>query len=517
MAEDIEKTLKKYDTVVDYFLWKSREETMLGRVFISPSLLDQRVTMNLTTLEGQAEIVYNVFMYRLAKWRWNMVKVNESIVLTPTPPPAFSSLLSQKERLEGMIKSGLASAAQAVADYELLKHDERKYREILDYFERAKEDEHVLRALFVDRVDAYTGEGYSMISMAKRWPTIISDFIKMKSEWKDTETIRKELKVSQAEAVVLKTKNELFKEWKARFFPDVKERYERLKVLLKSREKSIYEYRNWLKPYIAKLKVIREAPEIQPSTIDFHDPTKFAHTPSGLVSANFWIWRGCTPEEVGKPLMVSGWGEVPLYDDWVKENIPLLEQKYDLDINDKIVKNVIASATGKTHTVAHKKSVGGNVIALYPAPKIDERYIYYTLIDLDYRCEYKKASTGPMVMEDQYWDFNTFFISKNFLLFMLLELWCLEQKFNREIDEIIGISEAGREKGKEKKEDKKNLKSRLKRRLSPLGKYFIRQGPYEINIAERISKEFGTYAGAEVAELRNLIKETAYRISGQSP
>jgi hypothetical protein len=533
--------LKDYPTVVDYFLWEARKKKgIFGEVVISPALIDQIVTLNPVCLEGQAEIIYNVFIYRVFKWHWWAEKVDEIITLTPTPPPAFAPLMAQKERLEATIKQGLASAMQAVADYELLKHDERKYKEILDYFRMGEKDEHVLRALYVDRVDAYMGEGYSMISMAKRWPTIIGDFLKMKSEWKDVETIRKNLHVTTAEANVLKTKNELFKEWKKLFFPDVRERYARIKNLVESRKRSVDEYREWLKPYLSKLKMIREAAEIEDAAAGLTDVTKFSFTPQGEVRAKLWFWKGVKPEEVGQPLIISGWGEVPYYDDWVKEHIIALEAKYDVDLTEKEILGILDAFRKGGHSLAGKRT---DVFAVYPAPRLDDRFLYYSFIDLDYVCQYKKGSTGPMVVEDQYWHFHPFLLSKNFMFFALLELEYKKKRFAKEIEKLIGVTteeekileevkkeypESGEKiEGKKKESFKQkwskiklslsNKKKKFKKSVRPLLRFFVKPGPYEINVGERISKTYGLYFGAEIAGLRDLIKETAYRLSGQRP
>ncbi|MEE9323911.1 MAG: hypothetical protein V3U72_05210 [Candidatus Aenigmarchaeota archaeon] len=535
------KKLKPYETVVDYFLEQARDTAgIYGDVLVSPALLDQIVTLNPVTLEGQAEIIYNIFIYRVAKWHYNVEKADEYIKVTPTAPPAFAPLVSQKERLEGHVKSGLASAAQAVADYELMKHDERKYREILDYFKMGKKDEHVLRALYVDRVDAYTGEGYSMVTMAKRWPTIISDFIKMKSAWMEVDTIKGKLKVSKAEAVVLKTKNELFVEWKRLFFPDVRDRYVRIKNLLESRKRSIHEYREWLKPHLNKLKRIREQSEIEDAASDLTEITKLMFTPQGEVEAKLWFWKPIRPEEMGKPVIVSGWGEVPMFDDWVKENIMLLEAKYDVEFTEEEFETWMKAWKGGGRLYAKRREL----LAVHPGPAIDERFNYYFFIDLDYVCQYKKGSTGPMVIEDQYWHFNPFLVSKNFMLLALLELEFKKKRLREEIERLIGVTTEEEKIGEEvkrewpregDKEEKEKARERWKKSWSrtkagwvrrrrklknvfkPLLKFFVRPGPYEINVAERVSKTYGIYFGGQVAELRDLIKETSYRISGQRP
>lgn len=535
------KELKGYKSVSDYFLWEARKKgAVTGEAIISPALLDQIVTLNPVCLEGQAEMIYNAFIYRTAKWKYIVEKANEIIKVTPQAPPAFAGMMSRYEAVEQRVKSDLASAAQAVADYELLKHDERKYKEILDYFEMGKKDEHILRSLYIDRIDAYTGEGYSMVSMAKRWPTIISDFLKMKSEWEDTKTIRKELQVSDAEANVLKTKNELFKEWKKIFFPDVRERYVRIKNLVESRRRSVDEYREWIKPYLSKLKRVQQLEKINTAEgimDDMTDATKLVNTPQGEIEADFWFWKPIRPEETHRPLVVTGWGEIPVYDDWVKEKIIMLEAKYDVVFSEKEIQGMIKNFTTGGRGRYGKRP---DIVAQYPRVALDERFLYYYFIDLEYVCQYKKGSTGPMVVEDQYWHFHPFLISKNFVLLMLLELEYKKRKIGREIEKLIGVKEEeerirkdvmgkwaaeGEEPEKGEKPAwldtweklKKNRRRKLKNTMMPVLRLFFKPGPYESNVLERISKIYALNFGSQVAELRDLIKEFAYKISGQRP
>jgi hypothetical protein len=527
-----EKELRKLQEgpmIVDTLLKEARKRRgILGEAVISPAAIDQMTSINPVTLEGQAEIIYNIMMYRVAKWHWQVEKADEYIMLTPNPPPSFAPVLAQKEKLESQIKSGLASAAQAVADYELLKHDERKYREVLDYFKMGQKDEHVLRALFVDRVDAYTGEGYSMITMAKRWPTIISDFIKMKSTWRETDAIQKELKVSKAEAVVLKTKNELFLEWKKLFFPDVRDRYARIKNLVESRRRSVDQYRDWLKPYLERFKRIREVSEI-PGRVaeDITNPLKFSHTPEGEIWAKLWFWKPIRPEEMGKPIILRGQGhEIDPYDDWVREKQELVEKKYGVEFTEEDVRELIEEWTMPGYTA--KK---GEVLTVHPGPKFDPRFIYYIFIDLDYNVGYKRGSTGPMVVEDQYFHFHPFLLSQNALVLFLLELEAKKRAFEREINELIGVKEIEREITesieKEFEEEEGGEGGRIRGVASGLHKFrrnvlrpavgvFVKPGPYEINVQRRISKCYGDYMGPQVAEIVDLIKQTCFRLSGQS-
>jgi hypothetical protein len=549
-----EKKLKLPEGMMlaDEMLAKYNQNPKLGEAVISSAQMDQRTTINPVTLEGQAEIIYNIWLYRVAKWHFNVVKAEEFIIVTPTAPPAFAPLLAQKERLEGQIKASLASVAQLIADYELLKHDERRYREILDFFKEGEKDEHVLRALFVDRVDAYTGEGYSMVTMAKRWPTIISDFIRMETALEDVDKIKEELKVSKAEAVVLKTKNSLYKEWKRLFFPDVKARYVRIKNLLDARERSIDQYREWIKPYMARHKMIKEDYERRPSA-DLDDCLHFMNSPEGYIYAKLWVIKPFRPEEMGKPMILQGQGhEIDPYDDWVKEKSEILEKMYGVRIYEDekdqkkrelkegkwpynilvrkfIEKQVMPGVT------APKKA---NWLATHPGGVMDPRFIYYIFIDLDYEVNYKKGSTGPMVVEDQYFHFHPWLLSQNALLLFLLEMEAKKLQFDQEIDRMIGTSKIERTIEESLKDEFEKQEKAIKRfesffslgkkmgsagggigkkvaeNLEPMSKYFFRPGPYENTVNERIAKMFGDYFGPQVAEMVDLIKESCYRLSG---
>lgn len=544
MAEDWEKRPKM---LTEELLDAYRKKPKLGDAVISPTQIDQITTVNPVTLPGQSDIIYNIWLYRSAKWHWNAVKADEFMIVEPTAPPSHAALMGQKERLESHIKAGLASAAQAVADYELLKHDERKYREILDYFKMGQKDQHVLRALFVDRVDAHTGEGYSMISMARRWPTIISDFIKMQDEWTDVKNIRAELKVSDAEAVVLKTKNELFKEWKRLFFPDVRDRYSRIKNLLESRKKSVDEYRDWLKPYVEKYKKIKEQTLIRPSA-DLVNPLAFAHNPWGQLGAKLWFWKGIRPEEMGKPLFINK--EIPIYDDWVKEQLKKVEEIYGVKFYESkkevkelekkgelenpyyiIVEEKLEEFQHPSHT---RKKL--ELLSVHAAPFIDPRYLYYMFVEIDYEVNYVKSATGPLEMEDQYFHIHPFLISQNSLLLFLLELSAKERAFDKYVDSLIGVKEVEesiRKRVEKEFEEKKvgekkgfsSIKSfsakinSFRERMKPIEKrivkFFKKPGPYETTVRERINKTFGDYMGPQTAELSSLIKETCFKLSGQ--
>jgi hypothetical protein len=225
-------------------------------------------------------------IFQLGKWGYDVVQMDNAITVSPVFTEYYQKTIEEKRKLEEQMKAGFASLATAISDYELLLHDLRKYKEYLDYFknveiakkeleeakkkkdekaikdaeERLKRAKHVLRAIFVDQVDAYTGEGISLKTIAVRWPTIITDFMSLTEDYDDPKQIVDALNgnISMAEATILATKCKLFREWLTYFYDNVKERYTRLTSLAEARKKSIEEYRNALKPVISRYKQIND-------------------------------------------------------------------------------------------------------------------------------------------------------------------------------------------------------------------------------------------------------------------
>ncbi len=484
---------------------------------------EMTTTLDYTCLRGGGYGVYHAFINRLPKMKWTIRKVDEWIEVTPTYRDYYDLTITQKNKLEGAIKQGLANAAQAVADYELLAHDARRYREMLDYFVEAEKgsDEHVLRSVFVDRVDAFTGENYSMITMVRRWPTIITDFIRMKSAWSDLDTIRKELDVTQAEATVLKTKNELFKEWKKLFLPNLKDRYARIETLLRARRKSIDEYRNWIKPYLARYKMMREKQETKPSEF-LTEPniTPGWGQSQALTGMKLWCWRAIS---VGERRKAESYAEsshkhakwvIHPYDKFVKEKKKDIEAHYNVTITDKEVEEILQEATEEK--------------PYHPA--MDPSCLYYMFFDIDVLLSLVKSPPPEGFESDNlmFIPWRTYIISQNLLLLHLIEIRAREKAFDKYIDEIVGSRKSEEdilakvEKEFEAKEpSKKNWLQRRKEHKEPDKKsagykihaglewffhLFVRRGPYEPIYYERISKIYLRGSGPMYAEVLNMVE-----------
>ncbi|MEM5834505.1 MAG: hypothetical protein QXQ69_01490 [Candidatus Aenigmatarchaeota archaeon] len=245
---------------------------------INAKPLEAEELLDFTAPLGRCTGVYYSLMFQLPKWGFVRYKIEESIFVSPVFREYYELTLRQKEALEATIKAGLASVATAISDLELVMHDLRKYKEFLDYYTKiekgkklikegkkeegeklVKEGDQSLKAVFIDLVDAHTGPGIALREIAVRWPTIIADFMKLGDEDTEPEKIAKKLNVSEAEGVVLATKNKLYLEWRDKLFGEtVKNRYKSLRQLVEARRKSVEEYKEMLKPSIARYKMIND-------------------------------------------------------------------------------------------------------------------------------------------------------------------------------------------------------------------------------------------------------------------
>jgi len=266
---------------------------------------------------------YSLF-FQLPKWGFWRGKIDEWIFVSPVFREYYQLTIQQADQLEASIKAGLASISQAISDMELVWHDVRKYKEFMDYFmqiekgkkkikegkkeegeEELQKGEQSLKSIFIDQVDVHTGEGIALKLIAPRWPTIIADFMKLSDEDTDPkkmiETFDRKFgyKISEPQAVVLATKSKLYKEWRDRLFkPTVLERYRNLMGLYQARKKSVDEYKEMLKPTIARAVMIRDAltGEKTRSLI-----LKSWYRPdSQAVSADYmllWAWKPFAPSE----------------------------------------------------------------------------------------------------------------------------------------------------------------------------------------------------------------------------
>lgn len=520
---------------------------------------DQQIMINPTTPLGHGNLLYAKMAYTMPKYHFNFDKVDEYLMVSPSYPEMYGRIVAKKTELEGQIKSGLASAAQAVADFELLKHDERKYREILDYFNEGKKDEHVLRALFVDRVDAHTGEPYSMISMTKRWPTIITDFLRVstvkKEEREESKIISKELGISLAESTVLKTKNKIYEKWKKIFFPDIRDRYARVKTLVDARRKSIDEYKMWLIPYVTNLKKMKDATESNPSAL-LNAGIFPWQKPNAFYGVRVYMWKMFTAEEVGKPTFVEG--EIDPYDDFVKRYARKIAKHYEIEIVKtkkeasklKIKENLTDDDIICVDDMIKKWNEPDQIYE--SQPRINTNRYYYAFYDLLIESPIFKLEGAKEEIDDWNLLITAYIVSQNVVLLANLEIEAKNRWLNKYVKELIGVREvedkirqevekrypdldAKDEEGKHfigirnffksAREKRKNFSSRMGEwwfNFKPRGrvflKYFMRIGPYETVRAERLTKMYGRYMGPSLTDpFIKFVKAEIGKLSGVNP
>ena len=516
----IDKKTETHDPskmIVDEMREAFRSGPVVGKG-IAAGPFEMETVIDFTGLRGSGSNIYYSLIFQLPKWTYHIKKVDEFMEVTPTWAEYYNLTIAQKQKLEASIKTGLTSAAQAVSDFELLKHDLRRYREILDYFIKSHKhkDEHVLRSLFVDRVDAHTGEGYSMITMTKRWPTIITDFIRMKSEWNNRDTVRKELDLSDAEATVLMTKNQLYNEWKELFLPTVKERVARLEVMVESRKQSIDEYRKWLKPYVARYKMIREKSEVKPA----EDVSNAFMTPGfgqsqASTGVRIWFWKHYRPPEKGKPESIPEKGKgknkfvIDPYDSVVKEWQKKIEKRYNVKFTEKDVYKIMDEAL--------EAPPGIN-------PMMYKDVIYYVFFDAKITLSMIRTPPPEGFETDNlmFLPLKAYVLSQNVLLLHILEVKAREMAFENEVNRLIGTKEAETEAferiEKEFLPEEKKGPTRFRKgfttaseKLRPPAESifykFVKRGPYEPVFRERVSKMYARGIGGSYGKVLGLIMQ----------
>jgi hypothetical protein len=95
---------------------------------------NQYTVLDFTGPPGSSMGIFYSMLFQFRKWMYNVKKIRETIEISPVHQQYYQIVHKQKEELENKIKQGLALAASAVGDLELLEHDMRKYQEFINYF-----------------------------------------------------------------------------------------------------------------------------------------------------------------------------------------------------------------------------------------------------------------------------------------------------------------------------------------------------------------------------------------------
>ncbi len=343
------------------------------------------ITFDLTAPLGSLSGQYYSLMFELGRRGFAVFKIEESIDVSPVFKQYYDLTIQQKQALEAQVKSGLGQIATAIHDYELVWHDLRKYKEYLDYYTKieqgneskkkakttaekekaeqtTREGVQTLRAVFIDQVDAHTGEGIALRTITQRWPTIIVDFMRLDDKDVDQKKIANDYKISEAEASVLATKNKLFLEWRDSLFkPTVTQRYQHMLRLVEARKTSIQRYTEMLKPVIARFKIMNDALENPGGRVvpwrSFFQPASQAYS---MDRTRIWAFLPFAPAEKYKVTR-----------DYLDE-ISARKAGFTKAEIVFIQNQLTAKSKGEALNAPERLFMGGNVNALPAEPSIDD-------------------------------------------------------------------------------------------------------------------------------------------------
>lgn len=515
----------------------------LGHVVIAGPF-EAHVALDFTGPPGSVSGIYYSLCFQLAKWEYQVQKIDEWVEVSPVHAQYYQLTQKQKEELEGKVKQGLVSVSQSVADMELLMHDRRRYHEFLFYLgyrtpnelikmdeknkkkeeehnhpdeemddicfaeggdEKQKEkmkkgrearvDNHSLKAVFIDQVDMHTGEGISMRSIVSRWPTLITDFMRMSDEDMDPDKVKDNLDVSKAEAVVLITKNKLYQEWKNLFGPEIKNRYITINELVKARKKSVEEYKEWLKPFVARHRLISEG--LANAGTRGKMLTSFITTGGTATSSakiQLFVWKDFIVPELfkgGSEDYAKLHALEKLYPDdaWTKRHL-IFNKKYGLINKYKWIT--------EEWVEKQRKEMWGSWLTPH------KPYYSFFIITLDK--VNIRMPTGEE-MEDGVFDVNMLLMSQNVAFCKMLELKARQEEMEQYIDKLLGVYKPPAGAKAKIEEEKENSIKKILGKFS-LDFQFSKGGPYERDFNDRIAKiMLARCAGERFGPIVNFIKK----------
>ncbi len=437
---------------------------------------------------GVGSGVYYSLLFQLGKWGYERQEVKHSIEVSPVYKEYYTLIMDQKEKLDSQIKNGFAGLIQTIQDYELIDHDLRKYAEYLKWFaglERAKkalknaketgneiasaqaeyrESQHIIKAMFIDQVDAYTGDSVSLKGIAVRWPTIIGDFFDLYDEDESVEDIQKERDIPKAEAIILKTKHELYREWKNEFLTNIIKRYRSLKQLALGRKFSIEETREDLIPLISRYKAIKDmrsdmkgAAELQ---FDWNRPDSQA---VAMDIWDVWAWKPFTVKEEPYPNTRYSEDKIPLKEaGFNKEERKYLFDNYKITevpelpatpIMDRHLRNImkmiylehgvrisLKDVVDKITDLSKRYSEPGDFSSTHGGPRWEFSPYFIFLKIPTLRHIIKLPNSG--MIEDMIWDgIQTFNITQNILIGRMLEIQAIKENERRQISRMLGYED----------------------------------------------------------------------------
>lgn len=458
---------------------------------------EAEITIDLTAPLGSLVGQYYSLMFQLGKNGFAVFKIDEKIDVSPVFKQYYDLTIQQKQTLEAQVKAGLGQIATAIHDYELIWHDLRKYKEYLDYYTKIEQGElfskskrkeekekgeqlkkegvQTLRSVFIDQVDAHTGEGIALRTITQRWPTIIVDFMRLDDKDTDQKKIAEKYNFSEAEASVLATKNKLFLEWRENLFkPTLKERYQHILRLVEARKASIQKYTDMLKPVIARFRLINDALEsaggrasamrtfFQPSSIAYSmDMSRIWAFVPFAPSEKYKVTReyldeipprkvGFTREEIEQLITVGKFHKgdnlpalpvEPSVDEIVRMYVPKVEKFYGVkiatgdifDARKRLTDLFLRKAMETRGGVAYRK------IGDYVSPGMTWTFSpYYVFLDIPFPRLVYRSPSGSEFEDTMIENMTVQNRSQNIIIVCLLEIIAREKQLENYINQLVG-------------------------------------------------------------------------------
>jgi len=439
---------------------------------------------------GVGSGVYISLLFQLGKWGYERQEVKHSIEVSPIYKEYYDLVMSQKEKLDSQIKNGFAGLIQTIQDYELIDHDLRKYGEYLSWFarlERAKknlenakknnngvedaekeykESQHIIKSMFIDQVDAHTGDSVSLKGIAPRWPTIIGDFFDLYDEDESVEDIQKERDIPKAEAIILKTKHELYREWKNKFLTNIIRRYRGLKQLALGRKYSIEETREDLIPLISRYKAIKDMRSDRNEPIGSGLQHSWLRPDAQAIAIDdweVWAWKPFVAKEEPYPnprysessitLKEAGFNKEEreiLAKDKTITGVPQLPATPSMD---KHIRNIMKQIyvnhgvrLGPKDVVDKIRDISSRFVEPrgFSAPKPGPRWEFspsFIFLKIPTSRNVIKLPNGSM-LEDMVWDgIQAFHATQNIIIGRMLEIQAIKECERREISRMLGYED----------------------------------------------------------------------------
>ncbi|MEA3343577.1 MAG: hypothetical protein U9Q92_05395 [archaeon] len=411
---------------------------------------DGGVDLNPTGVGGFTQGMFYGMIYEVGKDAWIRFKVDEWIESSHTNPEYHQMIIGQKAIYEDKIKQGLGGISQSVADLELLEHDIRKYEEYKQYQDDLESDDpkkkraatFAVRTIFVDQVDFHAGgggQGAGRLSLAfmrnnNIMPTIVNDFLIMES-LNDIREGGKFANMADVEKKMLESKWTLYEHWLGIFRSAIMQRLDRIKTLQKSREFTIDQFRDWLKPVIARYKLIETgfAKADREGTVGRGRKSLKSdwYNPSAQLSYNgwtIWIYKPVTNPEIhtypgeliAQAVAAGEFGKPYAYDKWAQDNL-IFDTEHGLLADYPWLRKEWVDQKAK------EISAG-----------LDKRRQYYTFIRIETYKTVNKLVAGTLY-EDTDFYFNGYVLSANAMLVKLLEKEAKEEELEKYLDDMLGL------------------------------------------------------------------------------